>query len=146
MQQTATARPVLITAALLAGGSTTTVCNTGGAWALIHAPRRADYRQALDALRNRGEDLCRLQLSMSARYVSVQPQFCIRGNGYWYLRNVSNLGDTWPAGRAQYSTLQQCMDAALAWCQQAPDYREAVVYTRDLKEAGIGPALAEEAA
>jgi hypothetical protein len=138
MQQTATARPVLITAALLAGGSTTTVCNTDGGWALIHAPRRADYRQALDALRNRGEDLCSLQLRMAGRYVSVQPQFCIRG--YFYLRNIMNIGDTWPAGRGQYSTLQECMDAALAWCQQAPDYREAVVYTRDLDEAGIQPA------
>lgn len=129
----------LVTAELLASGCTTTVSNTGGGWALIHAPACPDYRRALDALPNRSEALCSLQLRMSARYVGVQPQWCLRG--YWYLRNTSNLGDTWPAGRGQWATLQECMDAALAWCLEAPAYREAVVYTRDLREAGLEPAV-----
>jgi len=133
----------LITPALLASGCTTTVSNTSGAWALIHAPGCADYRRALDSLPDRGEALCSLQLRMSTRFVSVEPQFCVRGQGYFYLRNMMNFANTWPAGRAQHATLQQCMDAALAWCLQEPLYREAVVSTRLLEREGIRPVVAE---
>lgn len=138
----ARAVPVLVTQALLDGGSTTTVSNVQGGWALIHAPTCPDYRHALDRVRalpygTRNDALCSTQLRMSARYTQVQPTWCIRG--YWYLRNGSNLGPTWPAGHDHYDTLQECMDAALAWCLRAPEYREAVVYTSDLREAGITP-------
>lgn len=136
----AIARPVLVTQALLDSGSTTTVGNTEGGWAVIHAPTCPDYRRELDRVLalpygTRNNALCSLQMRMSARYTQVQPTWCIRE--YWYLRNGSNLGPTWPAGHGQWSTLQECMDAALEWCLRAPEYREAVVYTSDLKRAGI---------
>lgn len=139
---TLAARPVAITAELLASGCTTTCSNTGGAHALIHAPLCGDYRAALDRVAAlpygvRNNELCSTQLRMAARYETVRPTWCIRG--YWYLRNTMNLGNTWPAGRGQWATLQECMDAALEWCLRAPQYREALVYTSDLREAGITP-------
>jgi hypothetical protein len=132
-----------ITSELLASGSTTTVSNTGGAWCLVAAPTCGEYRTALDAVPRvaggllRSTELCSVQMRMSARYESVQPTWCIRGAGYWYLRNTSNLGNTFPAGRGQYSMLEECLEAGVAWHAKAPEYREVVVHTTDVRTAGL---------
>lgn len=130
-----TAVPIPITQYLLDSGCTTTVSNVTGHHWLIHPPACPDYRRALDALPDRGESLCSLQVRMSSRYVGVRPEWCIRG--YFYLRSCSNLGPSHPAGYGQYKTLQECMDAALMWCRESPQYREATVHRRDLQEAGL---------
>lgn len=138
----ARAIPTVITQALLDSGCTTTVSNVGGGHALIHAPLCGDYRAEMNRVAAlpygaRNDALCSAQLRLSGRFETVRPTWCVRD--YWYLRNTMNIGNTFPAGRGQWATLQECMDAALEWCLAAPEYREAIVYTDDVLRAGIIP-------
>lgn len=124
----------VITPELLAGGCTTTVSNTSGAWAVAHAPTNPAYRQELDRVAalpygTRNDALCGAQLKFSIMYQTVEPVWCIRG--YWYLRNLMNLGSTWPAGRETYATIWEAVEAGVRWAQQKPDTREVVVRTDD---------------
>lgn len=115
-------------------GVNTTIMNTGGGWVSVCEPTSSIWRDRRLAIRGRGdESLCAMQMRESGEgFVLISPQWCIRGDGYWYLRNGSNLGVSHPAGYGKYATIEECLAAARKWHAEDPDRREVAAYTSDI--------------
>jgi hypothetical protein len=37
--------------------------------------------------------------------------------GYWYLRNLTDRGETFPAGEGHYNSIVEALEAAIDWWQ-----------------------------
>lgn len=82
--------------------------------------------------------LCMMQSTLlSMGYQEVQPQWCVREGGYWYLRSSYNIGDTWPAGHGRHGTLKECLEAAFQWHLRDPKNRQVIAYREALKHYGV---------
>ncbi len=70
---------------------------------------------------NGSDDLLDAQkLNCSEGLEVIEPvQAGIHG-GYWYLRNVSHIGETFPAGESQYPSIVVALQAAIEWWQIEP--------------------------
>jgi len=100
-----------------------TVMCTTGAFCLVAAPQMMIWAEAIRG-RISNDDLCEKQRRMfelGFRTVEI-----LRSKGEYWLRNLSNLGDTFPVERISYPTLQLAAQAALEWWADDPKYREVV--------------------
>lgn len=108
-------------------GRTTTIMNRGGHFVVVREPTDSRWRRERDALQDRGESLCSLQLRHAAQgQVTVEIMETL--HGYWSIRNMSNVGETWPAGRhTDLYTRQEAIEAAIKWWEEKPTHREIVL-------------------
>lgn len=108
-----------------------TVLNTGGHFYSVHEPTDAVWANELRNIPRNSEGLrhsnplVELQISQHERgFTQIQPVQAIANGGYWYLRNTSNLGETFPAGRGQYNSVGDAVAAATRWYLEDPAKRE----------------------
>jgi hypothetical protein len=110
-------------------GRTTTIMNRGGHFTVVREPTDPRWRMEREALPNRGEALCSLQ-SRQFMEGQVTIELVNTIKGYWSLRNLSNLGETWPAGRrTDLVTKEDAIAAAILWWEGDPARREVVFRT-----------------
>ena len=103
-----------------------TIMCTNGAFCLVAAPQMMIWAEAIRG-RISNDDLCEKQRRMfELGFRTMEIVRGIKKENPYYLRNLSNLGDTFPAGRASYPTLQLAAQAALEWWADDPKYREVV--------------------
>lgn len=108
-------------------GRTCTIMNRGGHFVVIREPTSDRWRRDQEALADRGPSLCSLQMRHAAMgQVTVELMETL--HGYWSIRNLSNLGETWPAGRVtNLWSRQEAIDAAIKWWEEKPSHREIVL-------------------
>lgn len=118
-------------------GKTTTIMNRNGLTVVVREPTDPVWRQEQEALPNRGEALCSLQIRQASRgLTTIELVKTLRG--YWSLRNLSSLGETWPAGRrTDLYSLEDAIEAAIEWWSEKPTHREVIVRDREVARLGI---------
>lgn len=123
-------------------GKTTTIMNRGGMFVVIREPTDPRWREEREALPRSGpffqsEPLCSLQ-SRHAMQGQVTIELVKTIHGYWSLRNLMSLGDTFPAGRrTDLRTLDEAIGAATEWWSQKPTHREVIIRGTEIEGLGI---------
>jgi hypothetical protein len=109
---------------------------------MIHEAQDPIFQEIIDAVPTvpgglrMSEPLCAAQMRIQRLgFVEVQPIHCLRGAGYYYLRNTSNLGNTHPAGREQYATIEEAIEGALRWAAIDPARRQVIASHHELERA-----------
>jgi hypothetical protein len=82
----------------------------------VRGPSNPAYRTRLDAALAGSGDLIEVQqLNSDEGLEVIEPvQAGIHG-GYWYLRNLTSRGETFPAGESQYNSVVEALEAAIDW-------------------------------
>jgi hypothetical protein len=113
----------------------TTVLNTDQFYS-IRGPSSPIFRARLDAALVGSGDLLLVQkLNAEEGLEVIEPvQAGIHG-GYWYLRNLTHLGETFPAGESHYSSIVEALEAAIEWWQVETWCRGIMVRRYDIKRA-----------
>jgi glutathionylspermidine synthase len=90
----------------------------------IRGPSNPAVRARLDAAIAGSGDLIEVrQLNADEGLEVVEPvQAGIHG-GYWYLRNLTSRGETFPAGESQYNSIVEALEAAIDWWHVETSYR-----------------------
>jgi hypothetical protein len=82
----------------------------------IRSPSSQQFRARLNAALFGPDDLIEAErLNASEGLEVIEP---VRGGihgGYWFLRNVSNRGEAFPAGERQYGSIVEALQAAIEW-------------------------------
>jgi hypothetical protein len=102
----------------------------------IRAPSSAQFRARLDAALSGPGDLAKVQqLNADEGLEVIEPvQAGIHG-GYWYLRNLTHSGETFPAGEIRYRSIVEALQAAIEWWQAETWCRGVMVRKYDVKHA-----------
>jgi hypothetical protein len=102
----------------------------------IRGPSSTIFRARLDAALAGSADLMKVQqLNTSEGLEVVEPvQAGIHG-GYWYLRNLTHNGETFPAGEGRYRSLVEALEAAIQWWQAETWCRGVIVRNYDVKHS-----------
>jgi hypothetical protein len=82
----------------------------------IRAPSSPTFRMRIDAAILVSDDLIKVQqINAEEGLEVIEPvRAGIRG-GFWYLRNLTHRGETFPAGERQYSSIVEALEAAIDW-------------------------------
>ncbi len=114
----------------------TTVLNTEQ-FRTIRAPSSPTFRARLNAAIAGSGDLHQVQQRNADEGLEViEPISGGIHGGFWYLRNVTHLGETFPAGEAHYRSIFDALQAAIEWWQADPSCREVIVRSYDVVHAG----------
>jgi hypothetical protein len=102
----------------------------------IRGPSSPAFRARLDAALVGSGDLLKVQQFNAEEGLEViEPvQAGIHG-GYWYLRNLTHLGETFPAGESHYNSIVEALEAAIEWWQAETWCRGVIVRRYDIKHA-----------
>ena len=113
----------------------TTVLNTDQ-FCGIRGPSSPVFRDRLNAALDGSGDLLKVQrLNADEGLEVIEPvQAGIHG-GYWYLRNLTHLGETFPAGEGHYNSIVEALEAAIDWWRTETSCREIMVRRYDVKHA-----------
>lgn len=105
----------------------------------IRAPSSGVFRERLDAALAGSTDLSQVQqLNADEGLEVIEPvQAGIHG-GYWYLRNPSHRGETFPAGESHYKSIADALVAAIEWWQAETWCRGIMVRTYDISHENSG--------
>jgi hypothetical protein len=105
----------------------------------IRGPSSPIFRARLEAAVAGSGDLIQVQqLNADEGLEVIEPvQAGIHG-GYWYLRNLTHRGETFPAGEDRYRSLVEALQAAIEWWQAETWCREIMVRNYDIDHAS-GP-------
>lgn len=84
----------------------------------IRAPSSGAFRERLDSALAGSTDLSQIQqLNAEEGLEVIEPVRAGIHGGYWYLRNLSHRGETFPAGECQYTSIADALVAAIEWWQ-----------------------------
>jgi hypothetical protein len=102
----------------------------------IRGPSSPKFRARLEAALAGPDDLGKVQqLNSNEGLEVIEPvQAGIHG-GYWYLRNLTHLGETFPAGESQYRSIVEALQAAIEWWQGESWCRGVMVRKYDINHA-----------
>jgi hypothetical protein len=102
----------------------------------IRAPSSPKFRARLEAALSGPDDLAKVQqLNCNEGLEVIEPvQAGIHG-GYWYLRNLTHTGETFPAGEGHYRSIVEALQAAIEWWQVETWCRGVMVRHYDIKHA-----------
>ena len=94
------------------------------------------FRSRLDAALAGPADLMKVQQQNTCEGLEVvEPvQGGIHG-GYWYLRNLTHNGETFPAGEGHYRSIVEALEAAIQWWQAETWCRGVIVRNYDIKHS-----------
>jgi hypothetical protein len=113
----------------------TTVLNTDQ-FHTIRGPSSPVFRARLDAALAGSADLVKVQqLNANDGLEVIEPvQAGIHG-GYWYLRNLTHNGETFPAGEGRYRSIVEALEAAIEWWEGETWCRGIIVRRYDVNQA-----------
>ena len=102
----------------------------------IRGPSSPVFRARLDTALAGSADLVKVQqLNASEGLEVIEPvQAGIRG-GYWYLRNLTHNGETFPAGEGRYRSIVEALKAAIEWWASETWCRGVIVRRYDVNQA-----------
>jgi len=102
----------------------------------VRGPSSPVFRVRLDEAVAGSEDLSKAQkLNFEGGLEVIEPvRAGIRG-GYWLLRNPTHMGETFPAGERQYSSIVEALNAAIEWWQGETWCRGVLVRRYDVNRA-----------
>jgi hypothetical protein len=115
----------------------TTVLNADQ-FCTIRGPSSPMFRTRLEAALANSDDLIQVQqLNADEGLEVIEPvQAGIHG-GYWYLRNLTRRGETFPAGEGRYRSIVEALQAAIEWWQGETWCREIIVRNYDIDHAAV---------
>jgi hypothetical protein len=113
----------------------TTVLNTDQFHTIL-GPSSPVFRARLDAALAGSADLVKVQqLNANDGLEVIEPvQAGIHG-GYWYLRNLTHNGETFPAGEGRYRSIVEALEAAIEWWEGETWCRGIIVRRYDVNQA-----------
>ena len=112
-------------------GNTTVL--DGNQFHTIRAPSNRIFRDRLDAaLAGSGDILKVQQLNADEGLEVIEPVRAGIHGGYWYLRNLTHRGETFPAGESHYKTIVEALEAAIEWWQAETWCRGVMVRNYDI--------------
>jgi hypothetical protein len=112
----------------------------------IRGPSDPKFRARLDAALNGSADLIRASQRNSDDGLEViEPVRAGIRRGCWYLRNITDRGEMFPAGESHYSSLIEALEAAIEWWQTETWCRSVVVRRYVVNHAGGSGRLANSA-
>jgi hypothetical protein len=128
-----TLEAILDDARHLPSSANTTVLNSDQ-FHTVRGPSSSIFRARLDAALAGSADLMKVQqLNTYEGLEVVEPvQAGIHG-GYWYLRNLTHKGETFPAGEGRYCSIVEALEAAIQWWQAETWCRGVIVRNYDVK-------------
>jgi hypothetical protein len=125
----------------------------------IRGPSSTVFRARLDNALAGSADLMKIQqMNADEGLEVIEPvQAGIHG-GYWYLRNLTRSGETFPAGEGHYRSLVEALEAAIQWWEAETWCRGVTVRNYDVNHsngsgspatgaprgAGAGPGTSQE--
>ena len=117
----------------------TTVFNTDQFYS-IRGPSSPIFRARLDAALVGSGDLLTVQkLNTEEGLEVIEPVRAGIHGGYWYLRNLTHLGETFPAGETHYKSIVEALQAAIDWWQAETWCRSVIVRRYDINHATGSP-------
>jgi len=116
----------------------TTVLNADSFYT-IRGPSSPVFRARLDAaLSGSGDLIDAHKINADEGLEVIEPvQAGIHG-GYWYLRNLTSTGETFPAGETHYNSIVEALKAAIEWWQIETWCRGVMVRIYDINHE-VGP-------
>jgi hypothetical protein len=112
----------------------------------IQGPADPKFRARLDAALNGSADLIQANHRNSDDGLEViEPVRVSIHTGCWYLRNITERGEMFPAGESHYSSLVEALEAAIEWWQTETWCRSVVIRRYVLNHAGGSRRLATSA-
>jgi hypothetical protein len=112
----------------------------GNQFYTIRGPSSPVFRARLEAAVASSGDLIQVQqLNADEGLEVIEPvKAGIRG-GYWYLRNLTHRGETFPAGEAQYRSIVEALEVAIEWWQAETWCRGIMVRAYDIDNRKCPP-------
>jgi hypothetical protein len=84
----------------------------------IRGPSSPAFRARLDTTLSESGDLIEAhKLNSNEGLEVVEPVQAGMHGGYWYLRNLTSKGETFPAGENHYNSIVDALEAAIEWWQ-----------------------------
>lgn len=103
----------------------------------IRGPSDPKFRARLDAALNGSADLIEAnQRNSNDGLEVIEPVQAGIHTGCWYLRNITERGEMFPAGERPYSSLVEALEAAIEWWQTETWCRSVVIRRYVLNHAG----------
>ena len=108
----------------------------GDQFCTIRGPSSSVFRDRIDSALAGSGDLGQIQqLNAEEGLEVIEPvQAGIHG-GYWYLRNLTHKGETFPAGESHYKSIVEALQAAIEWWQGESWCRGVMVRKYDVNQA-----------
>ena len=106
----------------------------------IRAPSSPKFRARLDAALAGSDDLAKIQqMNADEGLEVIEPIRAGIHGGYWYLRNLTHRGETYPAGESHYPSLTEALQAAIEWWQAETWCRGIMIRRFDIRHVdGMG--------
>jgi hypothetical protein len=99
----------------------------------IRGPSSPVFRARLEAALADSGDLTQVQqLNAEEGLEVIEPVKAGIHGGYWYLRNLTHRGETFPAGEAQYRSIVEALEVAIEWWQAETWCRGIMVRVYDI--------------
>jgi hypothetical protein len=103
----------------------------------IRGPSDPKFRATLEAALNGSADLIQAsQRNSNDGLEVIEPVRAGIHTGCWFLRNITERGEMFPAGESHYSSLVEALEAAIEWWQTETWCRSVVVRRYIVNQAG----------
>jgi hypothetical protein len=113
----------------------TTILDSGQFFT-IRGPSSRIFRDRLDAALSGSGDLGKVQqINADAGLEVIEPVRAGIHGGYWYLRNLTHRGETFPAGESHYKSIVEALEAAIEWWQAETWCRGVMIRTYDINHS-----------